>query len=67
MNNPCNVCVVTMFAGIKRKNKFRLNWKVREYTVEVYPSGRSCVRQNMRHVRPQQLPPLMVRTCPENG
>ncbi len=29
--------------------------------IRVYPSQRSCVRANMNHVRPEQLPPLMVR------
>jgi len=29
--------------------------------LDVYPSQRSCIKPDMRHVRPQQLPPLMVR------
>lgn len=29
--------------------------------IRVYPSQRSCIRLNMSHVKPEQLPPLMVR------
>lgn len=29
--------------------------------IRVYPSQRSCIRMNMNHVKPEQLPPLMVR------
>ena len=29
--------------------------------IRVYPSQRSCVRLNMNHVKPEHLPPLMVR------
>ncbi|NLK40475.1 MAG: hypothetical protein GX298_00275 [Planctomycetes bacterium] len=29
--------------------------------IRVYPSQHSCVRLNMNHVKPEQLPPLMVR------
>lgn|GEM_PF-328753 len=29
--------------------------------IRVYPSQQSCVRLNMNHVKPEQLPPLMVR------
>ncbi|NLW84302.1 MAG: hypothetical protein GXY41_07875 [Phycisphaerae bacterium] len=29
--------------------------------IRVYPSQRSCIRLNMSHVRPEHLPPLMVR------
>lgn len=29
--------------------------------IRVYPSQRSCIRLNMNHVKPEQLPPLMVR------
>jgi hypothetical protein len=32
-----------------------------EHTVRVYPSQRSCVKANMSQVRPEQMPPLMVR------
>ncbi|MCD6393624.1 MAG: hypothetical protein J7M40_08955 [Planctomycetes bacterium] len=60
-NNPCNRRDVIMFDRLKRKKKFRRNWKVREYSIDVYPSSRSCIRRDMSHVRPQQLPPLMVR------
>lgn len=34
------------------------------YDIGVYPSSRSCVKKDMTHVRPQQLPPLMVRKAP---
>ncbi|MBN2211041.1 MAG: hypothetical protein JW709_06555 [Sedimentisphaerales bacterium] len=29
--------------------------------IRIYPSQRSCIRTNMNHVKPEQLPPLMVR------
>jgi len=29
--------------------------------IRVYPSQRSCIRLNMNQVKPEQLPPLMVR------
>lgn len=29
--------------------------------IRIYPSQRSCIRLNMNHVKPEQLPPLMVR------
>ncbi|HPD47114.1 MAG TPA: hypothetical protein P5279_10800 [Anaerohalosphaeraceae bacterium] len=45
---------------LKRK-RFRHTWKIKEYAIDVYPSNRSCIKSNMNHVRPQQMPPLMVR------
>ena len=37
------------------------DWNVRVHDVKWYPSDHSCVRRNMNIVRPQQMPPLMVR------
>lgn len=36
-------------------------WNDIQHTIRVFPSGRSCVKNNMQHVRPEQMPPLMVR------
>ena len=36
-------------------------WKVLNHEVKIYPNGRSCVKPNMNHVKPEQMPPLMVR------
>lgn len=36
-------------------------WQEVQHTIRVFPSGRSCVKSNMQHVRPEQMPPLMVR------
>jgi hypothetical protein len=43
------------------KKKNRHQWHVNDHDIQLYPSGRSCVRGDMRHIRPQQMPPLMVR------
>lgn len=32
-----------------------------DYTVRVYPSQRSCIKSDMTYVKPEQMPPLMVR------
>jgi len=45
---------------LKKKTSSR-DWEVRVDDVKWYPSDHSCVRQNMNIVRPQQMPPLMVR------
>lgn len=38
--------------------------------IRIYPSQKSCVKHNMSQVRPEQMPPLMVRKAAwrrENG
>jgi len=47
-----------MFGKLK-KNKLPL--KIKPFTVRWYPSNRSCVSAADRRVKPQQMPPLMVR------
>jgi hypothetical protein len=47
-----------MFAKLK-KNKLPLKPKL--FTIRWYPSSRSCVHPGSRKVKPQQMPPLMVR------
>ena len=61
MTTDCLYDSVMIFDWLKRKKTFRHTWKIKEYTIDVYPSSRSCIKQNMSHVRPQQMPPLMVR------
>jgi hypothetical protein len=46
---------------LKKKKNRCSDWEVRVHDVKWYPSDHSCVRQNMNIVRPQQMPPLMVR------
>lgn len=36
-------------------------WMDVDHSVRVYPSLRSCIKANMSHVKPEQMPPLMVR------
>lgn len=36
-------------------------WANVQPTIRIFPSSRSCVKHNMQHVRPEQMPPLMVR------
>jgi hypothetical protein len=47
-----------MFGKLK-KNGLSLNIKL--FNVRWYPSNRSCVNPGNRRVKPQQMPPLMVR------
>ena len=48
-----------MFARLK-KNRFPLKPKL--FTIRWYPSNRSCcVNPGDKRLRPQQIPPLMVR------
>jgi len=35
-----------------------------DHNIWVYPSHRSCVKHNMSQVKPEQMPPLMVRKAP---
>ncbi|MBE0537021.1 MAG: hypothetical protein IH624_15260 [Phycisphaerae bacterium] len=53
--------VVMLFDWLNRKKTLRHVWRIKEYTIDVYPSSRSCIKSNMNNVRPQQMPPLMVR------
>jgi len=32
-----------------------------DHNIWVYPSHKSCVKHNMSQVKPEQMPPLMVR------
>ncbi|NQT00786.1 MAG: hypothetical protein HQ580_02055 [Planctomycetes bacterium] len=41
--------------------KIRLPLKPKLFTIRWYPSSRSCVKAGSRKVKPQQMPPLMVR------
>jgi hypothetical protein len=50
--------ITTMFAKL-RKNRLPLKPKL--FTIRWYPSSRSCVNPGSRKVKPQQMPPLMVR------
>lgn len=36
-------------------------WQDVQHTIRIFPSARSCVKSNMKHVKPEQMPPLMVR------
>ena len=47
--------------GILKKIRYHHQWDVKHHDLTWYPSDKSCVRRNMDHVRPHQLPPLMVR------
>ncbi|MHC4752379.1 MAG: hypothetical protein ACYTFW_21205, partial [Planctomycetota bacterium] len=47
-----------MFAKVK-KNILPLEPKL--FTIRWYPSNRVCVNPGNRRIRPQQMPPLMVR------
>jgi hypothetical protein len=44
-----------------KKEGFTWHWQVKDVDIKLYPSNRSCVKQDMSNVRPQQMPPLMVR------
>ena len=35
-----------------------------DYNIWIYPSHKSCVKHNMSQVKPEQMPPLMVRKAP---
>lgn len=36
-------------------------WTDVEHDIRIYPSQRSCIKPNMSQVKPEQMPPLMVR------
>jgi hypothetical protein len=50
--------VYKMFAKLK---KIRLSLKPKLFIIRWFPSSRSCVKPGNRKVKPQQMPPLMVR------
>jgi hypothetical protein len=50
-----------MFKNEKKKETAPLLLEEMIPEIRVYPSQRSCIRLNMNHVKPEQLPPLMVR------
>jgi hypothetical protein len=47
-----------MFGKLKKN---RLPLKPKLFTIQWYPSARSCVNQGSRRVKPEHMPPLMVR------
>ncbi|MHC4337219.1 MAG: hypothetical protein ACYSTG_04620 [Planctomycetota bacterium] len=47
-----------MFGKLK-KNALPL--KIELFNIRWYPSNKSCVKPGNRRVKPQQMPPLMVR------
>ena len=47
-----------MFVKLK---KSKLPLKPELFTIRWYPSERSCVNPGNRKIKPQQMPPLMVR------
>ncbi|AQT69578.1 hypothetical protein STSP2_02771 [Anaerohalosphaera lusitana] len=50
-----------MFTRIKEILKYKHDWQIEKRDVTWYPSDRSCVRPDMKKVKPHQLPPLMVK------
>ena len=36
-------------------------WKDVRHDIRIYPSQQSCVKPNMSQVKPEDMPPLMVR------
>ena len=50
-----------MFKNEKKKETAPLLLEEMIPEIRVYPSQRSCIRLNMNHVKPEQLPPLIVR------
>ncbi|MCK5565078.1 MAG: hypothetical protein KAJ07_07495 [Planctomycetes bacterium] len=51
--------VWTMITWIKKR--FSHKTKAKDSALKFYPNSNSCIRKDMSHVRPQQMPPLMVR------
>jgi len=47
--------------NLLKKRSLTWNWKTKDVEISLYPSNRSCVKQDMSNVRPHQMPPLMVR------
>ena len=50
-----------MFRFIKKLLNPTEPWKEVNHDIRVYPSQRSCVKHNMSQVKPEHMPPLMVR------
>ncbi|HOK66048.1 MAG TPA: hypothetical protein PK054_01555 [Anaerohalosphaeraceae bacterium] len=46
---------------MKRLEKKPVPWLMLNYEIKVYPNLRSCVKPDMNRVKPEQMPPLMVR------
>jgi hypothetical protein len=46
---------------LKWLKKRKSPWKVLEIDVKIYPSPRGCIRDKMDTLKPEQLPPRMVR------
>jgi hypothetical protein len=46
---------------MKRVPNKKPPWPILNYTIRVYPSSLGCVKPNMNRVKPEQMPPLMVR------
>lgn len=44
-----------------KSEKNNLLLKPKLFTIRWYPSNRSCVNSGNRRIKPQQMPPLMVR------
>jgi hypothetical protein len=47
-----------MFGKLKKNE---LPFKAQLFSIRWYPSNRSCVSSGSQSVKPQQMPPLMVR------
>ena len=52
---------VVMFGWLKKLFKYEHEWNLTDHEVAVYPNSKSCIKQDMSRVAPQQMPPLMVR------
>jgi hypothetical protein len=50
-----------IFRWIKNWLKPTEPWRHTRPDIRVYPCQRSCVKNNMSQVKPEQMPPLMVR------
>ena len=48
-------------SDMPRLRRQRIPLKPELFTIQWYPSSRSCVRTGGAKVNPQQMPPLMVR------
>ena len=50
-----------MFDWLKNLNTYKPEWEIKKVEIGYYPSERACFKKDMSKVRPQSLPPLMVR------
>lgn len=46
---------------LKRINSKNAPWLILNCEIKVYPNIRSCIKPDMKQVKPEQMPPLMVR------